>query len=428
MKLIALAVLALAGLAAAENYAVIVAGSRGYGNYRHHADVCHSYKIVTSHGIDPSRVVLIMYDDVAQSSENPFPGQLFNKPTDAGTPGVDVYAACKDHIDYKGEDATAANFLAVLKGDKSAVSGGTGRVLESGADDKVFINFADHGGTGLIAMPAGPYLYAQDLIDTLKFMHDNQKFSELVFYMEACESGSMFDGLLKAEWNIFATTAANPDESSWGTYCPPDDKVNGKELNTCLGDLYSVNWMEDSDAADMSTETLEQQFTKVKQETDKSHVMQYGSTSFDTEPIGDFQTEAQAMKLLREFGINRPIKVMGTDKKSAAESSTVDSRDIPLVTAFHTYLRNPTAAKAAKLVAEIEHRETVDKRFAQIDAAHLTARHAPRSTACHKAANEAYEAACGRHSDYSLKYVRVLVNMCESMSTEAVVKTVSQLC
>jgi hypothetical protein len=26
-------------------------------------------------------------------------------------------------------------------------------------------------------------------------------------------------------------------------------KVNGVELKTCLGDLYSVNWMEDSDSA-----------------------------------------------------------------------------------------------------------------------------------------------------------------------------------
>ena len=28
---------------------------------------------------------------------------------------------------------------------------------------------------------------------------------------------------------------------------PPDDVVNGKDMGTCLGDLYSVNWMEDVD-------------------------------------------------------------------------------------------------------------------------------------------------------------------------------------
>ena len=58
--------------------------------------------------------------------------------------------------------------------------------------------------------------------------------------------------------NIYTTTAANADESSWGTYCSPDDKVDGKEIGSCLGDLYSVNWMEDSDASNINTETLEE--------------------------------------------------------------------------------------------------------------------------------------------------------------------------
>lgn len=72
----------------------------------------------------------------------------------------------------------------------------------------------------------------------------------MVVYMEACESGSMFEnGLLPDDIKIYATSAANGKESSWGTYCPPDDKVDGKGLNTCLGDLYSVNWLENSDAA-----------------------------------------------------------------------------------------------------------------------------------------------------------------------------------
>ncbi|KAB8081887.1 hypothetical protein EE612_003477, partial [Oryza sativa] len=40
------------------------------------------------------------------------------------------------------------------------------------------------------------------------------------FYLEACESGSIFEGLLPNGINVYATTASNADESSWGTYCP----------------------------------------------------------------------------------------------------------------------------------------------------------------------------------------------------------------
>ena len=44
-------------------------------------------------------------------------------------------------------------------------------------------------------------------------------------------------------------------------------------MNSCLGDLYSNIWMEDSDAADISSETLFDQFTTVQTETTLSHVM-----------------------------------------------------------------------------------------------------------------------------------------------------------
>lgn len=63
--------------------------------------------------------------------------------------------------------------------------------------------------------------------------------------MEACESGSIFEGLLPADLNIYATTAANATESSWGTYCPGGLPSPPPEFDTCLGDLYSVSWMED---------------------------------------------------------------------------------------------------------------------------------------------------------------------------------------
>lgn len=61
-----------------------------------------------------------------------------------------------------------------------------------------------------------------------------------MFYLEACESGSMFVDL-PTDTNIYATTAADPDESSYGFYC----NVTGMP---CLGDEYSIHWMEDSDA------------------------------------------------------------------------------------------------------------------------------------------------------------------------------------
>ena len=80
----------------ADKFAVLVAGSNSYDNYRHQADIAHAYTILTEGGIKPDNIITMMADDVAHAIRNPFKGQLFNRPDAAdGTPPADVYAAVK---------------------------------------------------------------------------------------------------------------------------------------------------------------------------------------------------------------------------------------------------------------------------------------------------------------------------------------------
>lgn len=88
--------------------------------------------------------------------------------------------------------------------------------------------------------------------------------------------------------SIYALSAAGTDESSWGTYCAPDDVVNGHHVGSCLGDLFSVSWMEDTDSNDIYSETLDVQFKKVKVTTSKSQVMQWGDLGFKEKVLGEF--------------------------------------------------------------------------------------------------------------------------------------------
>merc|ERR1711988_549938 len=142
----------------------------------------------------------------------------------------------------------------------------------------VFVNFVDHGGVGLIGFPR-TVMHKADLTGALQTMKQKDMFHRLVFYLEACESGSMFDGINIP--GVYGLTASNGHESSWGTYCMPEDKVNGKHIGSCLGDLFSVNWMEDLDLeTGGSGETLEKQYSLVMRETTKSHVGQYSDLSF----------------------------------------------------------------------------------------------------------------------------------------------------
>jgi len=116
---------------------------------------------------------------------------------------------------------------------------GSGKVIESGPDDYVFVNFADHGAPGLVAFPLGVLKVGQ-LQNAINYMHKNKKYKKMVFYVEACESGSMFDQTLAHNIKVFATTAANARESSYACYWD-------SERQTYLGDVYSIKWMEDSD-------------------------------------------------------------------------------------------------------------------------------------------------------------------------------------
>jgi len=415
-------------LAVAEDWAVIVAGSNGYDNYRHQADACHAYQIVHKFGIPDSRVIMMYYNDIAHSTSNPYKGKIFNKPTAKGTPGVDVFAGCPQH--YTGKNVTVEKFIAVLTGDETVAKGLP--VLKSTANDRVFVNFVDHGATGIIAFPVGE-MTAKQLKTTLTTMHTKKMYSKLVFYLEACESGSMFAGQLDPTLGIYATTAANAVESSWGTYCPPDDKVDGKELNSCLGDLYSINWMENCDQVGKD-ETLEDQFTLVKKLTNLSHVMQYGDQTYTSDKIGDFLGDT-----------TKKVVPLVPKNPEDVPTSSVRSRDIPLHLAYYRYLRADSAdmevrmALAKELQQQLADQMHVDELFMTLsqkltdtkaDAVSLyTAPGAvqPDCSCCEKT-RAAYRKHCGDFTDYSMQYIRVLSNACTLASEHEIVSLLKDLC
>ena len=117
----------LIAVAFSANWAVLIAGSNTYSNYRHQSDIFHAYQLLKKGGFDEDKIITFAYDDIANSTSNPYKGKVFNKPTYKEA-GVDVYAGVK--IDYSKATVTPAHFMAVLEGNATAVKGkGTGRVL-----------------------------------------------------------------------------------------------------------------------------------------------------------------------------------------------------------------------------------------------------------------------------------------------------------
>jgi legumain len=295
-------------------------------------------------------------------------------------------------------------------------------VIASGPNDHVFVYYADHGGPGILGMPEGQtYLYGKDIVSTLVDKSKANGFAQLVFYIEACESGSIFSGTLPANIKVYATTASNPDESSWGCYCPGMSEAPPAGYNTCLGDLYAVAWMEITDVAGR-LETLEKQFELVRDRVSQngtfsegSHVMQYGEVDFDTEQMDLFIGDAKA---------NTNAIVSHTN------AGTVSNRDADLL-----YLG---AKHPARLAEKLHHRKTMDDRMLAL-ASMLTnkAHHVMTTVAspvvedweCYRTNIENYERICGPLLNYGMKHGRTLANLCnEQISTREAAQAMTRIC
>lgn len=253
-------------------WVVLAAGSEGWFNYRHQADICHAYQIVRQHGVPDEQIVVFMKDDIAYNEMNPYQGLIINRPN-----GPNVYPGVPK--DYTDVNLNASIFLDVLGGKKITV--GSRKTLKTGPNDRIFIYFADHGGPGVSLFGKG-LLHATNLTDTIIQMHEDTKFKEMVIYWESCHSGSMFQNLLPNNINVYALTASSPKEESYACY-------EDKHIRNYLGDCFSVHWMEDADKENLNGETLLTQYLITKYETNTSHVEQWGSNlKMDHEKVGDF--------------------------------------------------------------------------------------------------------------------------------------------
>ena len=230
----------------------------------------------------------------------------------------------------------------------------------------------------------------------------------------------MFDGLLNASLGVYAVTAANARESSWGWYCDDATGMNivqGKTMGVCLGDEFSIKWMENTDAADESSETLQTQFDVVQREVNKSHVQRFGDLSFVSSPLATFlgaeesTVQSNAVLAGTKGGVptvdSRDAKLIYlqtrlSELKGAGSDATVEE-----VTAAQMEL----AEEEASRVAATRLFKAVWTRVSGLRAEQMLEKYMPpRRFDCHRAV---LSGANVQYTDFSLKYHRVVVNLCE---------------
>lgn len=202
--------------ALAENWALVIATSATWQNYRHQADALAQYQALKANGFDDAHVLLITVDDLAAAPENLRPGQVLN-----AQDGPNVRANAVD--DYPGVSLTPEQLMTVLEGGNDP---SLPQVLHSTAQDNVYLFIVGHGDVD------GPYLgmdpsssayvdYGRFLTPilfsrTVQRMKLNGQFRRMLIAVEACHSGILgaaFEEL--AIPDVALLTGAGPAENSF---------------------------------------------------------------------------------------------------------------------------------------------------------------------------------------------------------------------
>lgn len=196
-----------------SRWALLIATSTGWENYRHQADILNIYQQLKTAGYNDDHILLIMEDDLAYNNANPEKGVLYSR-----MDGVNVYKNVK--VDYHISDLQPGDFKEILLGRRSSR---LPHVLESDADDNVFVFWSGHGSRGYLDFGSSKISRAQ-IEDCLDEMEKVGNYRQSIWFVEACYSGSV----AKAADNhkhIIAFTSSGEDESSKGDEYNPNWKV-----------------------------------------------------------------------------------------------------------------------------------------------------------------------------------------------------------
>ncbi len=234
-----------------DRYAVVMATSIGWDNYRHQADALDIYRMLKKAGYDDDHIVLITEDDLADNPENPFPGVVH-----VLQEGENLYLGAVN--DYKISKLTPADLGNILSGN---ITERTPQVVRGGKGTNVLFFWSGHGADDGVMEWGDNYVTSGEIRTLLNNAQNNYR--KLLFVLEACYSGSVgeyctgFPGLI-------ILTACAPGEKSHA------DVLEG---TTYLSNAFTRVFR---DRVEKNPDiTIYELYTELARHTTASHAMMY---------------------------------------------------------------------------------------------------------------------------------------------------------
>ena len=244
-----------------DNFALLMATSKGWKNYRHQADVLHAYQLLKQNGFFDEQIILILEDDLANSALNSMPGVVRNEPD-----GENLYRDVE--IDYHLSDITRETLVNILAGNETAQ---TPTVLNSTSAGNLFIFTSGHGEPGgmVLETETTEILTPEYWQAVFEAMHQKGNFRQVFWSLEACYSGAIGERITTP--GVILMTGANPFETSKANFYD-------SEIKNWLADkfAYSINNSIAENPGMTFSELYEKSFTYVN----GSHVSFYNYQNF----------------------------------------------------------------------------------------------------------------------------------------------------
>lgn len=186
-----------------DKWAVVIAASKGWRNYRHQADALSFYQLLKLRGYDDDHIVLIEEDDIAYNPSNFAPGEIYIDPE-----GSNVYENAQ--IDYKLSDLTPADLTDILTGRSSER---LSHVVRAGSEDNVVVFWSGHGNHGELLWGDEHSFTTEEAKNLFHILYEQQSYRKMLWITETCYAGSVMKSCIGIP-GIMAITASGEWETS----------------------------------------------------------------------------------------------------------------------------------------------------------------------------------------------------------------------
>ena len=253
-----------------DKWALLVAGSSGWKNYRHQADVLAMYQLLKSRGYGDERIILIMEDDIAFHSSNPQQGII-----QVGIGGENLYQQVE--VDYLLSDLNPEDIKAILLGQESEK---LPHVIHSTSKDNVLVFWSGHGLSKQLCWNENDTGFTYNLAkETFEEMNEARTYRKSLWLVETCYSGSVLQAC-EGMPGILAITAANANETSKAD-------IFNRDLGVWMSNRFTYT-LRDEIIKNASI-SLRELYYKLFINTVGSHVMLYNEDAYGNIIINTFE-------------------------------------------------------------------------------------------------------------------------------------------